>query len=153
MVDDISLAIRVDWWGAIGREGKKRNEKKRIRVILGFWNCPPIPPLTQRKHVLLNWGKMLSLGRGRFSVSQKISAQFMFLQVYKCVVFVLLSSLQVSDPLDQALKFLRPLQNLASNRIETHLLAYEVFIRRSTYIKTNTLWLVTFSPSHRRRTC
>ena len=58
------------------------------------------------------------------------------LQVCKCVVFVLLSSLQVSDPLDQALKFLRPLQNLASNRIETHLLAYEVFIRRSTYIKT-----------------
>lgn len=38
---------------------------------------------------------------------------------------------RVSDPLDQALKFLRPLQNLASNRIETHLLAYEVFIRRS----------------------
>lgn len=38
---------------------------------------------------------------------------------------------RVSDPLDQALKFLRPLQNLASNRIETHLLAYEVFIRKS----------------------
>ena len=40
---------------------------------------------------------------------------------------------QVSDPLEQALKFLRPLQNLASNRIETHLLAYEVFIRKSMY--------------------
>ncbi|XP_020618730.1 N-alpha-acetyltransferase 15, NatA auxiliary subunit-like isoform X1 [Orbicella faveolata] len=37
---------------------------------------------------------------------------------------------RVSDPLEQALKFLRPLQNLASNRIETHLLAYEVFIRK-----------------------
>lgn len=38
---------------------------------------------------------------------------------------------RVSDPLDQALRFLRPLQNLASNRIETHLLAYEVFSRKS----------------------
>lgn len=37
---------------------------------------------------------------------------------------------RVSDPLDQALKFLRPLQNLASGRIETHLLAYELFIRK-----------------------
>ena len=40
-------------------------------------------------------------------------------------------SLQVSDPLEQALKFLRPLQDLASDRIETHLLAYEVSIRKS----------------------
>ncbi|KAJ7376307.1 N-alpha-acetyltransferase 15, NatA auxiliary subunit [Desmophyllum pertusum] len=38
---------------------------------------------------------------------------------------------RVPDPLDQALKFLRPLQNLASSRIETHLMAYEVFIRKS----------------------
>lgn len=37
---------------------------------------------------------------------------------------------RVTDPLDQALKFLRPLQNLASSRIETHLLAYEVFSRK-----------------------
>ena len=79
---------------------------------------------------------MLSLGRGRFSVSQRVSAQFMFCKFANVLFFVLLSSLQVSDPLDQALKFLRPLQNLASNRIETHLLAYEVFIRRSMYIKT-----------------
>lgn len=45
---------------------------------------------------------------------------------------------QVTDPLDQALKFLRPLQNLASSRIETHLLAYEVFSRKGTLVLTRT---------------
>ncbi|EDO40471.1 predicted protein, partial [Nematostella vectensis] len=37
---------------------------------------------------------------------------------------------RVSDPLDQALSFLKPLQQLASDRIETHLMAFEVFSRK-----------------------
>lgn len=36
----------------------------------------------------------------------------------------------VEDPLEQAMKFLQPLQEFASNRIETHLLAFEVYLRK-----------------------
>lgn len=39
---------------------------------------------------------------------------------------------QVEDPLEQAIKFLQPLQDLASNRIETHLMAFEIYIRKGT---------------------
>lgn len=39
--------------------------------------------------------------------------------------------LQVDDPLEQAIKFLQPLQTLAKDRIETHLMAFEVFYRKS----------------------
>lgn len=39
-------------------------------------------------------------------------------------------SFQVEDPLNQAIRFLRPLQSLASERIETHLLAFEIYIRK-----------------------
>ena len=34
-------------------------------------NCPPTPPQTEHKHLLLTLGKMLGLGRGRWTVSQK----------------------------------------------------------------------------------
>ncbi len=38
--------------------------------------------------------------------------------------------LQVDNPLDQAIKFLKPLQLLASKRIETHLMAFEIYERK-----------------------
>ncbi|BES92311.1 TPR [Nesidiocoris tenuis] len=37
---------------------------------------------------------------------------------------------RASDPLDQAIKFLQPLQNLASDNIDTHLMAFEIYTRR-----------------------
>ncbi|XP_030745565.1 N-alpha-acetyltransferase 15, NatA auxiliary subunit [Sitophilus oryzae] len=37
---------------------------------------------------------------------------------------------RVDDPLDQAIKFLQPLQTLARDRIETHLMAFEVYYRK-----------------------
>lgn len=37
---------------------------------------------------------------------------------------------KVEDPLEQAIRFLKPLQTLASQRIETHLLAFEIYIRK-----------------------
>lgn len=37
---------------------------------------------------------------------------------------------RVEDPLEQAIKFLQPLQYLAANRIETHLMAFEIYIRK-----------------------
>jgi len=36
----------------------------------------------------------------------------------------------VEDPLDQAMKFLQPLQEFGSKHIETHLLAFEVYLRK-----------------------
>ncbi|XP_074100455.1 N-alpha-acetyltransferase 15/16 [Cotesia typhae] len=38
---------------------------------------------------------------------------------------------RVEDPLEQAIKFLQPLQNLAADRIETHLMAFEIYIRKA----------------------
>lgn len=38
--------------------------------------------------------------------------------------------LQADDPLEQAIKFLLPLQDLAANQIETHLMAFEIYIRK-----------------------
>ncbi|KAF9128228.1 N-alpha-acetyltransferase 16, NatA auxiliary subunit [Mortierella sp. 14UC] len=35
------------------------------------------------------------------------------------------------DPLGEALKFLQPLQQLASDRIETHLMAFEIYVRKN----------------------
>ena len=35
------------------------------------------------------------------------------------------------DPLGEALKFLKPLQDLAADRIETHLMGFEIYIRKS----------------------
>ncbi|XP_058789166.1 N-alpha-acetyltransferase 15, NatA auxiliary subunit [Phymastichus coffea] len=37
---------------------------------------------------------------------------------------------RADDPLEQAIKFLLPLQDLAANRIETHLMAFEIYIRK-----------------------
>ncbi|XP_015440387.1 PREDICTED: N-alpha-acetyltransferase 15, NatA auxiliary subunit [Dufourea novaeangliae] len=37
---------------------------------------------------------------------------------------------RAEDPLEQAIKFLQPLQDLASDRIETHLMAFEIYIRK-----------------------
>ncbi|XP_011297851.1 N-alpha-acetyltransferase 15, NatA auxiliary subunit [Fopius arisanus] len=37
---------------------------------------------------------------------------------------------RVEDPLEQAIKFLQPLQNLAADRIETHLMAFEIYYRK-----------------------
>lgn len=41
--------------------------------------------------------------------------------------------LQVDDPLDQAVKFLQPLQTLCSDLLETHLMAYEIYSRKGTH--------------------
>ncbi|KAG0242048.1 N-alpha-acetyltransferase 16, NatA auxiliary subunit-like protein [Mortierella sp. GBAus27b] len=38
---------------------------------------------------------------------------------------------KVADPLSEALKFLKPLQELAAERIETHLLGFEIYIRKN----------------------
>ncbi|XP_022099558.1 N-alpha-acetyltransferase 15, NatA auxiliary subunit-like [Acanthaster planci] len=37
---------------------------------------------------------------------------------------------RVGSPLDQAVYFLKPLQTLAKNRIQTHLLAFEIYLRK-----------------------
>ena len=58
----------------------------------------------------------------------------------KCVAcdfpFVFLST-QVEDPLEQAIKFLQPLQEWGSNYIETHLLAFEVYFRKGIALISN----------------
>merc|ERR1712071_705262 len=38
---------------------------------------------------------------------------------------------RVEDPLEQAIKFLQPLQEFGSKHMETHLLAFEVYLRKS----------------------
>ncbi|OWR47195.1 putative NMDA receptor-regulated protein [Danaus plexippus plexippus] len=42
--------------------------------------------------------------------------------------------MQVEDPLEQALKFLQPLRTLAADRIDTHLMAFEIYFRKGNYI-------------------
>ena len=37
---------------------------------------------------------------------------------------------QVETPLDEAVKFLTPLKNLVKNKIDTHLLAFEIYFRK-----------------------
>lgn len=37
---------------------------------------------------------------------------------------------RVDDPLEQAIKFLQPLQKLASDNLETHLMAFEIYLRK-----------------------
>lgn len=37
------------------------------------------------------------------------------------------------DPLDQAIKFLKPLQTLAAQHIETHLMAFEIYFRKGLF--------------------
>ncbi|KAF9575720.1 N-alpha-acetyltransferase 16, NatA auxiliary subunit [Mortierella alpina] len=38
---------------------------------------------------------------------------------------------KVDDPLREALKFLRPMQELAADRIETHLMGFEIYLRKN----------------------
>ena len=38
-----------------------------------------------------------------------------------------------SDPLQEAIRFLQPLQSFSYNRIDTHLLAYEIYSRKSAF--------------------
>ena len=41
--------------------------------------------------------------------------------------------LQVDNPLEQAIKFLKPLQVLATDRIDTHICAYEIYSRKGEF--------------------
>lgn len=43
--------------------------------------------------------------------------------------------LQAEDPLEQAIKFLLPLRTLAADRIETHLMAFEIYFRKGNYVE------------------
>uniref|UniRef100_A0A4W5LP26 Uncharacterized protein n=1 Tax=Hucho hucho TaxID=62062 RepID=A0A4W5LP26_9TELE len=43
-------------------------------------------------------------------------------------------SSQVENPLDEAVKFLTPLKNLVKDRIDTHLLAFEIYFRKEKYL-------------------
>lgn len=36
----------------------------------------------------------------------------------------------MENPLEEAVKFLTPLKNLVKNKIETHLLAFEIYFRK-----------------------
>ncbi|KAF9961979.1 N-alpha-acetyltransferase 16, NatA auxiliary subunit [Mortierella alpina] len=38
---------------------------------------------------------------------------------------------KVNDPLGEALKFLRPMQELAADRVETHLMGFEIYLRKN----------------------
>ncbi|CAG8463054.1 5199_t:CDS:10 [Diversispora eburnea] len=42
--------------------------------------------------------------------------------------------LKTDDPLGEAFKFLMPLQELSSKRIETHLLGFEIYLRKKKYL-------------------
>jgi len=39
----------------------------------------------------------------------------------------------VDNPLEQAIKFLKPLQVLATDRIDTHICAYEIYSRKGEF--------------------
>ncbi|KTF78412.1 hypothetical protein cypCar_00030519 [Cyprinus carpio] len=41
---------------------------------------------------------------------------------------------KVENPLEEAVKFLTPLKNLVKNKIETHLLAFEIYLRKEKYL-------------------
>ncbi|TRY87613.1 hypothetical protein DNTS_005998 [Danionella cerebrum] len=41
---------------------------------------------------------------------------------------------RVESPLDEAVKFLTPLKNLVKNKIETHLLAFEIYFRKEKFL-------------------
>uniref|UniRef100_A0A3Q4I283 N-alpha-acetyltransferase 15, NatA auxiliary subunit n=1 Tax=Neolamprologus brichardi TaxID=32507 RepID=A0A3Q4I283_NEOBR len=54
--------------------------------------------------------------------------EFLGLEFY----FVLL--LQVENPLEEAIKFLTPLKHLVKDKIDTHLLAFEIYFRKEKYL-------------------
>uniref|UniRef100_A0A673NJC5 N-alpha-acetyltransferase 15, NatA auxiliary subunit-like n=1 Tax=Sinocyclocheilus rhinocerous TaxID=307959 RepID=A0A673NJC5_9TELE len=41
---------------------------------------------------------------------------------------------KVENPLEEAVKFLTPLKNLVKNKIETHLMAFEIYLRKEKYL-------------------
>uniref|UniRef100_A0A8C1TAU4 N(alpha)-acetyltransferase 15, NatA auxiliary subunit a n=1 Tax=Cyprinus carpio TaxID=7962 RepID=A0A8C1TAU4_CYPCA len=41
---------------------------------------------------------------------------------------------KVENPLEEAVKFLTPLKNLVKNKIDTHLLAFEIYLRKEKYL-------------------
>lgn len=41
--------------------------------------------------------------------------------------------LQADEPLEQAIHFLRPLQMLAKDKIQTHIFAYDIYSRKGEY--------------------
>lgn len=41
---------------------------------------------------------------------------------------------KIESPLEEAIKFLTPLKNLVKNKIETHLLAFEIYLRKEKYL-------------------
>lgn len=57
------------------------------------------------------------------------------------------NDLQVDDPLDQAVKFLQPLQTLCSDLLETHLMAYEIYSRKGRAVRVTIL--IHVEPHHR----
>jgi peptide alpha-N-acetyltransferase len=67
----------------------------------------------------------------RFLASPGHERQIDFISpFFKTLALFSESVFQVEDPLEQAIKFLQPLQDLASDRIETHLMAFEIYIRK-----------------------
>lgn len=59
---------------------------------------------------------------------------------------------KTDDPLGQAIRFLRPLQSLASENIDTHLLAFEIYIRKDKLLlmlqSIKRAWLI--DPKHHK---
>lgn len=57
------------WWSpTINRANVSDSQ---FKYSLCFPDCPPTPPISQQKHLLLTWCKMLAQGSGRWVVSQK----------------------------------------------------------------------------------
>lgn len=46
----------------------------------------------------------------------------------------------MEDPLEQSIKFLKPLQELASDNIETHLMAFEIYYRKGILLHMQTIF-------------
>ena len=49
---------------------------------------------------------------------------------YSYTILMILCLLQPKYPLDEAIHFLKPLQQLADSNMETHLLAFEIYHRK-----------------------
>jgi len=51
----------------------------------------------------------------------------------------------VEDPLEQSIKFLKPLQELASDNIETHLMAFEIYYRKGILLHIISIFEIQFN--------
>lgn len=49
---------------------------------------------------------------------------------------------QPDSPLEEAVKFLIPLKNLVRHKIETHLLAFEIYFRKGSYLMLLFSWFL-----------